>query len=299
MRQQGVSVAIQRLERSVGALLFARSPAGVTLTDAGFRFLPIAREIVSLESESAAVLSGESGKENDDHLTVGIVSPAASGIMTGVLRRFRYAFPSASVSVRSLQFSDIALALALSRVDILFSLGPLEIPGWNTRALYSESLSVVVPLGHPAAGVPFVSVRDLLDEVFVAGTSLPPGWTSVGRLETFRGRGSAQIGDPRSTDARTPLEVNEVVAAGLAIVAAPASHKWTFPHPLVECVPLLDGPRSEVVVALPQNPAKLAEILAGIATETVERMRTNGHALAAPGHPGAGAGVRRSPAPMR
>lgn len=273
MTQQGVSLAMQRLERHIGVPLFERTPTGVSLTNAGFQFLPTAQEIVALEAESTANLVGESGTA-ENHITIGIVSPAASSLMTGLLRRFRYAFPFASVTIRSLQFSDIALALTLSRVDILFSLGPLDIPGWNTQFLYSEPLSVVVPVGHPAVKAGSVSVQDLLDEVFVAGTSLPPGWTSVGRLESMRSGRTAQLGDPRSTDPRTPLEVNEVVAAGMAIVAAPASHKRVFPHPYVECVPLLGGARSDVIVALPIRSANLARILARIAAETVQTKNT-------------------------
>jgi DNA-binding transcriptional LysR family regulator len=267
MAQQGVSLAMQRLERQTGAPLFQRSHGGVTLTKAGYQFLPTAHEIVSLAAESTAILNGGSSVD-DQHVTVGVVSPAASGVMTGLLRRFRHAFPSASITLRSLQFSDIALALTLSRVDILFSLGPLEIPGWSTQVLYSEPLSVVIPAGHPAAKAASVSVDDLLQEIFVSGTSLPPGWTSVGRLESVRRHGTARLGDPRSTDPRTPLEVNEVVAAGMAVVAAPASHKWTFPHPHVVCVPLMGAPRSDVVVALPTQPLKLAKALASLSTET-------------------------------
>lgn len=272
LAQQAFSVSIKRLERAVGATLFDRTPLGVTLTEAGVRLLPAAHQIVRLAEESETMLrKGSAASEN--HLTIGVVSPAAYGLLTAILRVFRAASPLSTVSIRNLQFSDIALALTLSRIDVLFSLGPFSFPGWKARTLYSEPLTVAVSRIHQFAGARHVLVRDLVDETFVSGKSLPPGWTSIGHLATFRQGTGLRLGDPLLTDAQSPMEVNEVVAAGLAIVPAPFSHKIAFPHPLVQCVPLTDGPEVDVVVAVPEDASPLRRTFASLAVQTAAHGR--------------------------
>lgn len=266
--QQAFSMCIKRLERTIGTTLFDRTPFGVTLTKAGVLFLPTAHQIVQLAEESKTVLQGRAGAVADNHLTIGVVSPAAYGLITAILRGFHAAFPHTTVAIRSLQFSDIALALTLSRIDVLLSLGPFSFPGWKAHTLYSEPLTVAVTKLHPFAQAGHVLVHDVVDETFVHGKSLPPGWVNVGHLSIFRQGSSPRLGDPLLTDARTPMEVNEVVAAGLAVVPVPFSHRIAFPHPMVQCVPLMDSPEVNVIAAIPDDASSLKRTFVSLAVQT-------------------------------
>jgi DNA-binding transcriptional LysR family regulator len=56
--QAAVSQQVQRLERSLGARLFARTTRNVTLTVEGVRFLPFAERLIQTERQARTALAG-------------------------------------------------------------------------------------------------------------------------------------------------------------------------------------------------------------------------------------------------
>jgi DNA-binding transcriptional LysR family regulator len=54
LTQQGISHRIARLERILGAQLFTRDGRTVTLTAAGYRFLPYARQLLATAAAAVA-----------------------------------------------------------------------------------------------------------------------------------------------------------------------------------------------------------------------------------------------------
>jgi len=71
--------------------------------------------------------------------------------------------------------------------------------------------------------------------VFVSGAESPPAWIAHGARADEKRR-ATESRRSIASDARTPAEVNEVVAGGVAIVTGPMSHARACPHPEVVCV---------------------------------------------------------------
>lgn len=122
----------------MGVRLFDRTPRGVTLTEAGVTFLPTAHQIVTMTEEPRLYSAVERALPPNHHQTIGVVSPAAHGLMTAMLGFFHAAFPDTTVTIRSVQFSDVVLAQTLSRVDVLFTWAPFSFSGWEAHILQSR-----------------------------------------------------------------------------------------------------------------------------------------------------------------
>lgn len=265
MAQQGFSASIRRLERAVGADLFERSPAGVELTPAGRSLLAHARMIVGMESEVLNTIHGVDRREQNC-LVVGVVSSAGRGLLSLVLRKFQSYFPEIEISIRNIRFDEIERCLLSGELDVLYSFMPFKVPGWSPVPLYREPLSLLVHRTHRFAGTSVAGAELLMHETFIAGNSLPAGWTDVGWLAEMS-LGTPRLGDAQRTDVRSPFEVNEVAAAGIAAIPVPRSHRAAFPHPMVGAVELRDEMTAEVIVAIPAQPSESHRAIAALSVE--------------------------------
>ena len=270
--QQGLSAAIARLERSIGERLFERGGRGVDLTPAGARLLPRARELLRLADETLDAVR-EAPAERPGALRVGIVTPAAAELTSPILRTFRRRHPRVAVSVRELGFGDLVDALSSRAIDVGIGVGPSSDGRIERTPLFVEPQVAILPRWHPLADAPSLRVEDLVDEVFVSGATLPREWIGHWRFEQQRGA-PARLAPPWLSEARTPSEINEVVAAGNAIITGPMSHGRLLPHPLVVCVPVVDAPGSEAGVAVAAQEAPPDAIrFREVAREVSERLR--------------------------
>jgi len=215
------------------------------------------------------------GTDDSSILRVGLVAPAAAELTSVILRSFRAAYPSAAVSIHQLRFDVLTDALTSRQVDVSVTVGPAVDPHLKVVPLYVEPQVAILPKGHRLADSGGVQVSDILDEPFVAGPTLPREWIAHWRLESLRGGVSPRLADPVTSDARTPSEVNEVVASGAAIVTGPQSHGRMFPHRQVVCVALSDAPGAPVAVAtLAHRQTKLAVAFEELAAESASRLRS-------------------------
>jgi DNA-binding transcriptional LysR family regulator len=97
---------------------------------------------------------------------------------------------------------------------------------------------VIVPAGDRLGDHGEVCVEDILDRAFPAGPALDPDWMSFWTLDAQRG-GPPAWSDQEVTSVAESLDV---VAAGEAIVTAPASVADGLAHPGVIALPLGNAP---------------------------------------------------------
>jgi DNA-binding transcriptional LysR family regulator len=271
--QQGLSAAIRRLERDTRQTLFVRDHSGARLTPAGALLVPRAIDILRRADEAILELDRVAVRDTSA-LRVGLVAPAAAELTSVILRSFRAAYPSTAVSIHQLRFDELTDALTGRQVDVCVTVGPACDARLDVVPLYVEPQVVILPRHHRLAGTCEARVSDILEETFVAGPTLPREWIGHWRLESFRGGLDPRLADPVSSDARTPSEVNEVVASGAAIVTGPQSHGRMFPHRQVACVPLVDAPGAPVAVAtLARRHATLGQAFTELAAATASRLR--------------------------
>ncbi|MET7532815.1 LysR family transcriptional regulator [Streptomyces goshikiensis] len=188
--QQALSRDVRRLEQILGAVLFVRTTRAVELTADGERLLPSARRVLGAHEELAAAFCGP---------RVLLVDLNTDGPSSGrtVLERARELAPGCELMARfESGLTHAAREIAAGRLDVSFGYAAGLDPGLRARLAFApvryEPLAVLLPAGHPLAGLEEVPLDALAGETVYAGAGNPRTveWTGLAR-ELFAGRGIA------------------------------------------------------------------------------------------------------------
>jgi DNA-binding transcriptional LysR family regulator len=150
--QSALSQQIGRLEREVGARLFARTTHAVELTPAGAVLLPHAQRILTDVDLATADMRGYLGLERG-HLRLGLIQTSASAIdIIGPIGRFHDAHPEIDVSISNQPTADMLTAVEQGLLDVaVVGASPTEVPqGLEAHLLATDPL-VGVFKADPAA----------------------------------------------------------------------------------------------------------------------------------------------------
>jgi LysR family nitrogen assimilation transcriptional regulator len=115
--QPALSRAVQKLERSLGAVLFERTPRGVILSDAGRRLRPRVGHILeAVDAAKADARSTNAGLKGT--ITIGLPPSLGAGIAPQLLTGLRLAHPRLQLRVVESYGGDIQDMLLSGRVDL-------------------------------------------------------------------------------------------------------------------------------------------------------------------------------------
>jgi len=269
LTQQGVSAAVRRLERDVGAELIVRGARGTDLTAAGHALLGRARDLVERADRLGEAVAPPAAAARP--LRVGVFANGASALNHPILAAFRTRHPGAGPALCRLGPADQVSAVAEGRVDVAVVRPPL---GADARVevttLLVEPQVALLAAGHPLAGAGALRAADLLAEPFLDAHG-PPGWMAHWQLAAHRG------GEPVRLAPLDPVDdmatANALVALGLAVTTTAASCERDVPHPAVRHVPIVDALGSEVAVVRPRHGGHpLAAAFAATAAEVAREL---------------------------
>jgi DNA-binding transcriptional LysR family regulator len=230
--QPPLSRAIQQLERRMGVVLLQRSSRTVSLTPAGIVFLAESRK--ALDAVTAAVRRAQRAGHSEPRLTVVMKPDGDAGLLERIMPLYRRDPDSVAVEVVVCGVGEQAQMLRDGRVDLAFVHAPHDdLEGFDTELLLTEDHVVMLPGRHHLAGRSSLALADLDDDPV---SRWPP--TSP---ET--------AGDPQLRDCG---QVMQLVALGQLVAVVPESVRRQARTDVV-CVPLLDGPRSSVLLAWPER----------------------------------------------
>ncbi|MDA3642933.1 transcriptional regulator CynR [Saccharopolyspora indica] len=148
--QPTLSQQVKQLEKALGVQLLDRTGRSVRLTDAGATYLHHAREVLrDLAAGERAVLDVQDLSRG--HLRLA-VTPTFTAYLVGPLTgEFRAAHPGISLDVREMTQDRIEAALLADELDLGVAFRGDHLPGVDSAALLTESLSLVVGRRHPLA----------------------------------------------------------------------------------------------------------------------------------------------------
>lgn len=161
LSQPSVSSRIARLEEHLGGPLFQRGTRKLDLTELGQRFLPYARQALSVMQAGMQMAeltrSGEQGR-----LTVAALPTLAQGRFSTALNRFHQMEPHTSVTVHTGHNTQVEEMLTGGFV----SLGLLNLPVPPSKMVehlrFKEPLVLVVHPRHPLRSLNRPTLQDLL-----------------------------------------------------------------------------------------------------------------------------------------
>ena len=223
LTQSALSKQIKSLEDELGVLLFLRTPAGMVLTGAGRRLLPLAartvesaQEIVSIATSMGGSLSGA--------LKLGTIIDPESIRLGPLLTALLELYPHVDVSLFHGISGGVLQLLKEKQVDACFYLGTLKDTEVAVRQLALEHYVVVGPVAW-AERLRSASWEDLAAMPWLA---TPPGSSQHGLVEQmFAERGIAYR---TVVEADQEASMIELIQAGVALglmrerIVGPALH---------------------------------------------------------------------------
>lgn len=147
--QPALSKTLKELEVLLAAKLFERSKKGSTLTEAGVAFLRYAGP--SVQSLREGVNSLRSGVHEPITVRLGVLSTVESLLVPEVVRRLHDRHPGLAVSVVTGPSAYLLAQLRVGELDLVVGrmTDSPSIHGLTFEHLYSESMTLVVRIGHP------------------------------------------------------------------------------------------------------------------------------------------------------
>lgn len=115
MSQPPLSRAIKRLEADAGALLFARTPTGVTLTPVGEVLLDEARALLAHADRVRVRMSAAAGAAT---ITVGILGDGTDPGVSRLAAAYRRTHPGIDIRIRDTDLTDPTCGLRTGLVDV-------------------------------------------------------------------------------------------------------------------------------------------------------------------------------------
>lgn len=176
MSQPPLSRAIQQLETEIGALLLARSPAGVTLTPVGTVLLDEARALLDRAEGLRIRVHAAAGTAT---LTVGILGDGTDPGITKLAAAFRRKHPGVDIRIRDTDLTDPTCGLRAGLVDVALTRAPFDETALTVRQLRTDPVGAVLRTDDPLARRDHLTLADLTDRrwfQFPEGTD--PAWQS-------------------------------------------------------------------------------------------------------------------------
>lgn len=153
--QSAISHQIARLERDLGVTLFERSTRSVVPTDATTRLLPLAKQMLSLESAIRAAVRA-SGPRIRLAANMSFATRSLSAIAGA-----RAAHPGAEIEFVIKPFRQRIQAVADGDCDLALIRGSVDQPGLDVEKLWVEDLVIATSNTHPLAGRQDVVLTEL------------------------------------------------------------------------------------------------------------------------------------------
>lgn len=232
--QSAVTGAIKELEATVEARLFDRSAQGMTLTDAGRRFLGAARDVLSKVDDALNVADSAS--------VAGRLSVAASYTVIGYflpahLERLSRLQPNLDVAVHEMTRETIEEALLSRRIDIGVALtANIVNPEIVCETLLRSPRRLWTPARHRLLGVEAASLGDVAKEPYVMLTVDEAAHTAM----RYWGPTALQ---PRVTLRTSSVEaVRSLVANGgaVSILSDMVYRPWSLEGKRIETITLAE-----------------------------------------------------------
>jgi DNA-binding transcriptional LysR family regulator len=250
MTQPPLSRAIKRLETDLGAVLFHRSPTGVTLTPAGAALHGEARALLAQADQVRAKVTAATT------LTIGTLADSAEQAGSRLVAAFRERHHGVHVRIRETDLTDPTAGLRSGLADVVFTRTPFDDTGITTHILRTDPVGVVLRADDPLAGREVLDPGELADRRWFrlpAGTD--PVWCAY------------WAGPEREGPVvRTVHECMQAVLWNGSVGVAPLGHP--LPDGLTT-VPLRDKPPCHLVVAWQTaDPSPLVRSFADLATST-------------------------------
>ena len=208
--QSNVTTRIQNLEDELGTQLFSRHSRGASLTSAGRRLLPYARQVASLLDDARRAV-GDKGAPSGS-LLVGSLETTAAMHLPPLLAKYVKAYPEVDISLMTGTTEELIGRVLERQLEGALVCGPVNHPELNQEVVFREELAVITSR----------SVRNFEQMAGKGGLKivvLRIGCSYRQRLESILARRG--VADLRKLEFGTLDAILGCVAAGIGVTLLP------------------------------------------------------------------------------
>lgn len=206
--QPTLSQQLKALEERHGVALFQSRRSPLKLTDAGARLFVLTERLFAAAADVDDML-GEAVGLNGGSLRIGGDCPPQVARMVA---RFRAANPGAHVQVRMGNARETMRWLAEAEIDAAITSDPPVDGQFTYDPLYSDHLTVALPVGHPLAALETTPIGELAGETLLIREP-----TSKTRALTEQALDAAGIEVRETLELQSRETIREAVALGLGV----------------------------------------------------------------------------------
>ncbi|RCV86273.1 LysR family transcriptional regulator [Billgrantia montanilacus] len=216
LSQPAISIAIRKLEETVGGPLFSRTTRQLALTPEGDAFLPVAVRLLNDWNEAFADL-GERFSKQRGKVTVAALPTLAAGLLPGIIANFHAHYPRINLSLHDVLAEQVNQMVREGRADMGLSVSPQDAEDLVFERVLVDRYVAVCPLGHPLLAQTSVEWAQLARQPFIGINRLSSSRQDIDRI-------MAEVGQPLDIlcDASQIATVGRMVAAGLGISVLPS-----------------------------------------------------------------------------
>lgn len=163
--QSAISQMINSLEKEVGFPLLYRTHGQVGLTPDGQKLLPLVEQLCndwSTFQDRAAEIKGLQSAT----VKIGTISSISAHWLPPLIKHFQQQYPGVHFTLLQGDYTTIPQWVDNNTVDFGF-INPAAQPNLPVKYLKSGELKVVLPVDHPLAKKPVLSLTDLAKEPFL------------------------------------------------------------------------------------------------------------------------------------
>ncbi|MFG3418393.1 LysR family transcriptional regulator [Micromonospora sp. NPDC049460] len=232
-----ISHVVKKLERRIGAPLFARTSRVVQLTPIGRQLADDLAPLV-VGMDEAVRRAVEAGRGVTGRLRVAFLGEWTAPVLLKAVALFAQRHPDCQVEVHEVQLFNSRPSLVDGSIDILMAAYPFDGMACGP-ALLEEERVLAVPAGHPLARQESVSLEVLGDHPVVQ-------YPAVTSVEFKRDRTPEHTPSgrpvPKGPAGNTFSEMLTLVAMGRGVLPVGEHTRRYYPRPDVAYVPIRDAP---------------------------------------------------------
>ena len=220
--QPTLSVAIKKLERELGVVLFERGQGDVATTPVGEQIVEQAQRV--LEEASRIKELAASGRDPlAGTLRLGAIYTIGPYLLPKLISILRRSAPSMQLLIQENFTHRLAEALKHGEVDVIVIALPFDEPGVVTQAVYDEPFLVAVPQRHPWARKKEIEADALAKENMLLLGAGHCFRDQVLDLCAAVSRAPNRSGLQRTFEGGSLETIRQMVASGVGITVLPAT----------------------------------------------------------------------------
>lgn len=230
--QPALSVAIRKMEESVGGSLFSRSTRSVELSPEGRDFLQTARRLLSDWDEAFDDL-GRAFSLRQGKVSVAVMPSFAMNQFPGALVDFQRHYPDINISVEDVVMELVIDAVRRGNADLGITFEPDQLEGVDFTPLFTDRFIALLPPDSPLAGRRQLSWSALVESPFIAMNR--GSWS---RASTDSAMAQAGVVPGRLLEASQLATIGRMVSVGLGVAVVPQLCQAQMESMGIQCRPV-------------------------------------------------------------